>query len=159
MIGKIGDPRGTNITELLRCLYGPGRREEHVDPHFVAAWRDPAELEPGLRPDGRRDLCRLTGLLLQPHAVLGLRGFERPVWHCALRAAPEDRLLSDAEWAQVAAAVMDRTGLAPVGQADDAVRWVAVRHGPDHIHVVAMLARQDGGRPRLSNERNAAGLL
>jgi hypothetical protein len=30
---------------------------------------------------------------------------------------------------------------------------VAVRHGADHIHIVAMLARQDGGKPRLSNER------
>jgi hypothetical protein len=48
---------------------------------------------------------------------------------------------------------MHRTGLAPHGQDDDAVRWVAVRHGDDHIHIVAMLARQDGGRPRLSNER------
>ena len=48
---------------------------------------------------------------------------------------------------------MHRTGLAPYGQDDDAVRWIAVRHGADHIHIVAMLARQDGGRPRLSNER------
>jgi len=45
--------------------------------------------------------------------------------------------------------VMDRTGLTPRGQDDDAVRWVAVRHVGDHIHVVAMLARQDGARPRL----------
>jgi hypothetical protein len=48
---------------------------------------------------------------------------------------------------------MHRTGLAPYGQDDDAVRWVTVRHGGDHIHIVAMLARQDGGKPRLSNER------
>jgi hypothetical protein len=62
-------------------------------------------------------------------------------------------MLSDDEWAHIAADVMHRTGLAPYGQDDDAVRWVAVRHGDDHIHIVAMLARQDGGRPRLSNER------
>jgi hypothetical protein len=62
-------------------------------------------------------------------------------------------MLSDDEWAQIAGDVMHRTGLAPSGQEDDAVRWIAVRHGPDHIHVVAMLARQDGGRSRLSNER------
>jgi len=48
---------------------------------------------------------------------------------------------------------MHRTGLAPYGQEDNAVRWVAVRHGGDHIHIVAMLARQDGAKPRLSNER------
>ena len=41
----------------------------------------------------------------------------------------------------------------PYGQEDEAVRWVAVRHGDDHIHMVAMLARQDGGKPSLSWER------
>ena len=30
--------------------------------------------------------------------------------------------------------------------------WVAVRHAADHIHLVAMLARQDGTRPRLWND-------
>jgi hypothetical protein len=61
-------------------------------------------------------------------------------------------MLSDDEWAQIAGDIMHRTGLAPRSQDDDAIRWVAVRHGADHIHLVAMLARQDGGKPRLSNE-------
>jgi hypothetical protein len=39
-------------------------------------------------------------------------------------------MLSDAEWGRLARDVMDRTGLAPRGQDDDAVRWVAVRHFP-----------------------------
>jgi len=40
---------------------------------------------------------------------------------------------------------MDRLGLAP--RDDDLwVRWVAVRHADDHVHVVATLARQDGRR-------------
>jgi hypothetical protein len=47
---------------------------------------------------------------------------------------------------------MHRTGLAPYGQEDEAVRWVAVRHAADHIHLVAMLARQDGTRPRVWND-------
>ena len=153
MIAKISDPRGERVAGLIYYLFGPGRREEHIDPHLIAGWRHPAELEPPLRPDGHRDFRKLCGLLQQPHAALGPRGFDRPVWHCAVRAAPEDRMLSDDEWAQIAADVMHRTGLAPYGQDDDAVRWVAVRHGDDHIHIVAMLARQDGGRPRLSNER------
>jgi hypothetical protein len=33
------------------------------------------------------------------------------------------------------------------------VRWIAVRHGDDHIHIVAMLARQDRQRVRLDFER------
>jgi len=152
VIAKISDPRGQRVAGLIYYLFGPGRREEHTDPHVIAGWRHPAELEPALHPDGDRDFRKLCGLLQQPHAALGPRGFDRPVWHCAVRAAPEDNTLSDDAWAQIGADIMHRTGLAPHGQDDDAVRWVAVRHGADHIHIVAMLARQDGGKPRLSNE-------
>ena len=97
------------------------------------------------------DARRLAGLLAQPLAAQNGSNYREPVWHCAVRAAPEDRLLSDAEWAQVAAAIMDRTGLAPAGD-DLAVRWVAVRHAPDHIHLVGTLARQDQIRPKVWND-------
>jgi hypothetical protein len=117
----------------------------------LAGFSDPGELEPEHRPGGSRDFRRLAGLLAQPLAALAGPGYARPVWHCAIRAAPDDRLLSDAEWAQVAAAVMDRTGLAPAGD-DLGVRWVAVRHAADHVHLVATLAHQDGTRPRVWND-------
>jgi hypothetical protein len=153
VIGKISTPRGEHVQPLLYYLFGPGRQEEHTDPHIVAGWRHPADLEPPLRADGTRDFTKLVGLLLQPQAALGRRAYARPVWHCAMRAAPEDRLLSDDEWAAIAHDVLHHTGLSPYGQEDEAVRWVAVRHGDDHIHLVAMLARQDGGKPGLSWER------
>src|SRR5712691_9711792 len=153
VIGKISAPRGERVEPLIYYLYGPGRREEHTDPHIVAGWRHPAELEPPLREDGRRDFRRLVHRLSLPHDRQGSYACAKPVWHCPVRAAPEDKMLSDDEWAQIACDVMHRTGLAPYGEEDDAVRWVAIRHGDDHIHLVAMLARQDGRRPRLSNER------
>src|SRR6516165_12010760 len=153
VIGKITAPRGERVEGLIYYLFGPGRREEHTDPHIVAGWRHPAELEPPLRADGRRDFRRLLGLLNQPHAAMGAWALARPVWHCSMRAAPEDKMLSDEEWAQIASDVMDRTGLAPSGQEDDAVRWVAIRHGDDHIHIVGTLARQDGRRPQVHNDR------
>ena len=149
MIGKV--VRGTDAGRLLHYLYGPGRANEHTDPHLVAGFGDPAELEPETRPDGSRDLRRLSGLLAQPLAALDRPGYEKPVWHCSVRAAPGDRVLSDAEWAQVAAEIMDRTGLASKDD-DLGVRWVAVRHAPDHIHIVATLARQDGTRPNVWND-------
>jgi hypothetical protein len=151
VIGKIG-PRGERASGLIYYLFGPGRSAEHTDAHIVAGWRHPAELEPPVRDDGRRDFRRLNGLLQQPQVALGEHGMARPVWHCSVRAAPGDRMLSDDEWAQVACDVMDRTGLSPYGQDDEGARWVAVRHAADHIHIVAMLARQDGRRPRLWND-------
>ena len=151
MIGKVS-PHGQRVTGLIYYLFGPGRQAEHTDPHIISGWRHPAELEPPLRENGRRDFRHLTGLLQQPHAARGPRGSPRPVWHCSVRAAPDDRLLSDDEWAQVACDIMHHTRLAPYGQEDDAVRWVAVRHAPDHIHLVAMLARQDGARTQTWND-------
>src|SRR5215831_13232125 len=134
MIGKV--LRGANARRLLHYLYGPGRANEHTDPHLVAGFSDPGELEPERRPGGSPDLRRLAGLLTQPLAALGDRSCDKPVWHCSVRAAPEDRVLSDGEWARVAAGIMHRTGLA---RQDDelGVRWVAVRHASDHIHIVA----------------------
>jgi hypothetical protein len=152
VIGKIC-PRGDNLAGLIRYLYGPGRHEEHTDPHIIAGYRDPAELEPGLRPGGGRDFRRLVGLLKLPHDALGSYGCAKPVWHCPVRAAPDDQMLSDAEWARIARDVMDRTGLSRYGEQDDGVRWIAVRHGPDHIHIVAMLARQDQARVSTWNDR------
>jgi hypothetical protein len=31
-------PRGDHVGGLLRYLFGPGKREEHVRPRLVAAW-------------------------------------------------------------------------------------------------------------------------
>ncbi len=149
MIGKV--LRGTRADRLLYYLYGPGKANEHTDPHLVAGFDDPGELEPPRRAGRARDFRRLAGLLAQPLAALYGPGYGQPVWHCVARAAPGDRILSDAEWAEVAAGIMDRTGLAP--RDDDAgVRWVAVRHAADHVHIVATLARQDGARPRVWND-------
>ena len=51
MIGKVS-PRGERVTGLIYYLFGPGRSAEHTDPHIVAGWRHPAELEPPVRADG-----------------------------------------------------------------------------------------------------------
>jgi len=93
---------------------------------------------------GERDYRGLVAELEAPVAYAG-RMDANPVWHCPLRTAPGDRVLTDAEWADVAADLMDRTGIAPRGD-DGGCRWIAVRHDEVSIHVVAVLARQDGGR-------------
>jgi hypothetical protein len=65
------------------------------------------------------------------------------VWHASLRNHDSDRILSDEQWGHIAAEMMAGLGLAPHGDTA-AVRWLAVRHDEDGIHLVATLVRQDG---------------
>ncbi len=145
-------PRGKRVAGLIRYLYaagpaqqeGRGRRNPHADPRVVGGFDDPDVLE---REDGRRDFRRPVSLLERPLAAAGVGPEKRPVYHLviAARKDPEtgelvDRWLSDAEWADIAETYLDRMGLAPRGD-DLGVRWVAVRHADDHMHVVATLAR------------------
>ncbi|MGH4028736.1 mobilization protein [Actinomycetota bacterium Odt1-20B] len=145
---------GSRTYGLLAYLYGPGRRDEHIDPHMVAAWM------PELAPDPGRDpaatLKQLTDRLDLP--VLAVPKHRRParhVWHCPVRTAPGDRYLTDAEWAEVARRVVHATGIAEEGD-DKACRWIAVRHADDHIHIVATLKREDGRSPRRHGDANRA---
>ena len=41
VIGKISTPRGEHVQPLLYYLFGPGRQEEHTDPHIVAGLASP----------------------------------------------------------------------------------------------------------------------
>lgn len=131
---------------LLAYLFGPGKREEHRNPHLVAAWQGAgplARLQPPCEPTGRHDLRRLTDLLEQPVRATTKAVPPLTVWHCSVRNHPTDRTLSDQQWQHIAAEIMAGVGLAP--HADpNAVRWVAVRHADDHIHIVATLVCQDG---------------
>ncbi|MGH3784096.1 MAG: relaxase/mobilization nuclease domain-containing protein, partial [Pseudonocardiaceae bacterium] len=67
------------------------------------------------------------------------------MWQCSLRNDASDRILSDDEWRDIARDLLHRTGIAPRGDAG-ACRWVMVRHADDHIHVAAVLVREDTGK-------------
>ncbi|MFD0374608.1 mobilization protein [Streptomyces sp. NPDC127112] len=140
---------GKDTAALLEYLFGPGKRDEHIDPHLITGW-DPDVPCPARRPD-RIGLGELADLLDAP--VEALRGVRPPrhVWHVSVRNAPGDRILSDAEWAEAAAAMVDAAGIAAYGD-EQACRWIAVRHAGDHIHLVATLARADGRQPRLRGD-------
>lgn len=173
MIGK--ELRGWRVSGLIRYLFGPAQSGlEHENPRVVASWDgDPGALQPAKTGPGEFDvdLAALIGHLDEPLGEAGLPssappvgaklfGQKGPIWHTPLRAAPEDRVLTDAEWREIAEYVMDATGIAARGDAG-APRWIAVRHDDESIHLVATLVRQDTGRrvhPRFSKQRlrNAA---
>lgn len=139
-------PAGSNTRGLLAYLYGPGRHDEHLDPRLVTGYAMP--------DPGRDENSTLTQLAQHLDEPVRLRNdeFGKPVldhvWNCPVRAAPEDRDLSDAEWAEVAQRIVSTAGIAPEDD-DLACRWIAVRHADDHIHIVATTVREDGRRPKL----------
>ncbi|MGQ4373846.1 relaxase/mobilization nuclease domain-containing protein [Streptomyces sp. SAS_267] len=135
--------QGSNTLGLLHYLYGKGTREEHIDPHLVASFD-------GMAPDPGRDpsvtKTDLRHLLDQTLSLLDAD--QRPdkhVWHCSVRAAPDDPILSDEQWGDIARRMIAATGIDPGDGAG--CRWAAVRHADDHIHIIATLVREDGRRP------------
>ncbi len=121
--------RGVSAAKALAYDYGPGRAMEHHNPRRVAGtvagrdWRDRARtMQAKIRDDGDN--------------VAGKRG---RVIRLAVSAAPEDRVLADREWSEVARRV--------VGEfTTDADRyaWEAVRHDPRHIHITLLQRGHDG---------------
>ncbi|MFJ9764633.1 relaxase/mobilization nuclease domain-containing protein [Streptomyces erythrochromogenes] len=148
---------GSDTRGLIVYLFGPGRRDEHADPHIVAAWDMAGAPDPGRDP-----AATYTHLAkrLDHHVDLRTRelGGKKPpqhVWHCPVRTAPGDRYLTDAEWAEVARRIVRATGIAPEGD-EKACRWIAVRHADDHIHILATTVRADGRRPRTHRDGQRA---
>ncbi|MES9589233.1 relaxase/mobilization nuclease domain-containing protein [Streptomyces sp. NPDC094045] len=144
-------PAGTNTRGLLAYLYGPGRHDEHLDPHIVAGFAMLGMPDPGRNPDAT--LTQLAHHLDEPvrlrNSEFGKKITDH-VWYCPVRAAPEDRHLSDTEWADIAQRIVEAAGIAPPGD-DLGCRWIAVRHVDDHIHIhiLATTVREDGRRPKL----------
>jgi hypothetical protein len=155
VIAKIS--RGWRVGGLLRYLMGPGRFNEHTDQRVIASWDGAPEVhQPPAIGAGQFDVAALSGEmadpaiaagvpLTEPARVEGRKVPRGPVWHCSLRNPVSDRVLTDAEWSEVVTELMHRTGIAPRGDLG-ACRWVAVRHADDHVHIAAMLVRQDNGR-------------
>ncbi|MFD5765406.1 mobilization protein [Streptomyces sp. NPDC127049] len=148
MVPKI-HKRGKRTIGLLYYLYGPGKAEEHVDPHLVASW-DHAAPDPGRDAEARYK--QLQQLLDQPLVLLTDDQRAKPhVWHLSVRNGPTDRILSDEEWGDVARRMVAAAGIDDPDQGAGC-RWVAVRHADDHIHILATLAREDGYRPDLDRD-------
>ncbi|AYC39390.1 mobilization protein [Streptomyces griseorubiginosus] len=156
MIPKIILGKGPEATRrTIGYLFGKGRANEHIDPHLVASWNNFAP-DPGRSPhrDPKEVEAQLAAQLDQPLKMLGDKAPKYTVWHCPVRAAPEDPILTDAQWADIARRIVAAAGIAPAGD-DEACRWVAVRHAYDHIHIAATLVRQDGRRPQRDYDQRA----
>ncbi|MEV6672857.1 mobilization protein [Streptomyces sp. NPDC051162] len=151
MIPKRAKP-GSRTAGLLYYLWGPGRANEHIEPHMVAAWDDSivTRRDPARSPD-----ATVPALAYLLDAYVDAMDGNRPaqhVYHVPVRLDPGDRIISDVEWAEVAREIMDAAGIAPKDDPSRAARWVAMRHADDHIHIVATLGTPDGRVPNLRRD-------
>lgn len=143
--------RGERMGGLLSYLVGPGRSNEHTEPHLVAGdesvltWHDDAELD-------RPSALQVARHLDRPRAVYGTEVAGGSVWHCSLSLRAQEGQLDDGAWADISRDFVERMGFAdPPGEESGKApcRWVAVRHGlstagNDHVHLVVSLVREDG---------------
>lgn len=133
--------RASDTAGLLAYLYGPGERGNHTDPRLIAGDAHGAPIgllaEPGSLP-------YLAHALDAPVERVGVQSPARPTWACSVRSDPRRPDLTDTQWAAVARRLVSAVGLAPDGD-PDACRWVALRNQPRQVHVVATIAREDGG--------------
>ncbi|TQF04381.1 hypothetical protein E6W39_21855 [Kitasatospora acidiphila] len=139
---------GKNTLKALEYLYGPGRRNEHTDPHLVASW-DGFAPDPGRDPEAT--LAQLRDIL-DLHVVRYNRPVNKHVYHRMVRADPSDRNLSDQEWGDIARRIVAAAGIAPDGD-PDGCRWIAVHHGDNHIHILATVVRADLTQARLRGDQ------
>jgi len=139
--------RGSGMTGLVTYLAGPGKRNEHSDPHLVAgdgavlAWWDDAQLN-------RPAAAGVAAHLDEPRRVTGTEVAGGHVWHASLALPAADGRLSDEKWAAITAEFVAAMGFTEVGGRAPC-RWAAVRHGVsgggnDHVHLVVSLVRDDG---------------
>lgn len=159
---------GGDTGGLMRYLVGPGRANEHENPHVIAGSRDivrkwgdwetisvsqASEIatrldaymhETGTFPTGNtRRFNPATGQVEWTGEIEATH-----VWHCSLSLSPEEAALGDEVWGRIAADFMDTMGFTGSdGKAP--CRWVAIHHGSaknggDHIHIAATIVREDG---------------
>ncbi|WP_027660829.1 relaxase/mobilization nuclease domain-containing protein [Salinispora fenicalii] len=140
---------GSRVRGLLEYLWGPGKAEEHVNPHLVAGYDDVTLLAPQQRAhDGGWSLEELAARLDAPQIAAGERGVRQYVWQCSLSLPAQEGQLDDAIWSRIAGRFVAEMGF--TGDAERAgCRWIAVRHGlsargNDHVHLVVTLATEDG---------------
>lgn len=159
---------GGDTDGLMRYLVGPGRANEHTNPHVIAGSRDivrkwgdwetislsqASEIatrldaymhETGTFPTGKtRRFNPATGQVEWTGDIEA-----NQVWHCSLSLSPEEAALGDEVWGHIASDFMSEMGFTGTdGKAP--CRWVAIHHGSaknggDHIHIAATIVREDG---------------
>jgi hypothetical protein len=167
MIGEV--VRGNGMPDLVSYLFGPGKRNEHVNQHLVAGYADAVftaddrlwKDEPGIQRHIPKQARRLGWELEFPHSAWQTEITGGYVWHCSLSIEAGEGQLTDEQWTVAAHEMVKALGFDGAdGKAP--CRWIAVRHGPsangnDHIHIAVNLVREDGTKASTWNDYRKVG--
>ena len=148
--------RGHRMAGLMTYLVGPGRHNEHTEPHLVAgdgalmAWYDDNEL-------GRDSALAIARHLDRPRAAYEVEVKGGHVWHCSLSLRADEGTLTDGDWGKIARDFIAAMEFDDNQGTKAPCRWVAVRHGVstngnDHIHIAVNLVREDGTKASVHND-------
>lgn len=148
--------RGDRMGGLMVYLTGPGRANEHTEPHLVAgdpalmAWHDDAEL-------GRDSALAIARHLDRPRTAFGIEVKGGHVWHCSLSLRAEEGALTDERWNAIASDFVAAMEFDDNEGTKAPCRWVAVRHGVstngnDHVHIAVNLVREDGTKASIHHD-------
>lgn len=140
--------RGDRMAGLMTYLVGPGRANEHTEPHLVAgdaalmAWHSDNEL-------GHDSALAIARHLDRPSKAFDVDVSGCYVWHCSLSLHPDEGMLTDEKWGDIASDFIRAMEFDDNQDTKAPCRWVAVRHGVskngnDHIHIAVNLVREDG---------------
>ena len=158
---------GGDTAGLMRYLIGPGKANEHTNPHVVAgtlnvtySWAHLPTLETFDAPSLAASVD--TQMRVNEQKPQGVRRQWNPeaqrvesagtgpnhVWHCSLSLRAEEGQLTDTQWANIAEDFVKEMGIAD-GDIRTDCNWVAIRHGlsaggNDHIHIVVNKVQADG---------------
>jgi len=152
--------RGERMSGLMTYLVGPGKRNEHENPHLIAG--DPASMAWAEAGDLSHDSAlAIARHLDRPRVAYGTEVPGGHVWHCSLSISAEEGLLSDQTWNQIATDFVTSMGFDNTDGTVAPCRWVAVRHGlssngNDHIHLAVNLVREDGTRAPIHHDYHRA---
>jgi hypothetical protein len=152
--------RGDRMAGLLVYLAGPGRTNEHTEPHLVAGdqalltWYGDNELD-------RDSALAIARHLDRPSKAFGVEIPGGHVWHCSLSLSAEEGMLSDERWQEIAGDFVTAMGFDDNQGTKAACRWAAVRHGVsgngnDHVHLAVNLVREDGTKASVHNDFKTA---
>lgn len=148
--------RGDRMSGLMTYLVGPGRSNEHTEPHLVGGdpalltWHDDAELD-------RDSALSIARHLDRPRTAYETQINGGHVWHCSLSLRADEGMLTDDQWGEIAGDFVRAMEFDDNEGTKAPCRWVAVRHGVskngnDHIHIAVNLVREDGTKASIHND-------